>query len=132
MENLSIGELFDKGLKDSADKTMEDCKNQLGKYMSSPYTFDLPPSPQKLLPRDPNYNFYICRANVSQNIINLIDSIIKNENKNLNPENRDRLSFIRDEMLQIASNKKNRTKEEMLYIKDLIQEAYTIATTPNS
>lgn len=136
-EDLSIGDAFEefanKALYGSLSfGTIEEYGLNLEQYLNKPYTFELPPSGEKLLPSDPGYNFYICRSNVSENIYNLVYSAAENKDLPLTRIDRERLSFIKNDIKKIISNTNNRTPEEMRVIKNLTEEAYKIVSSKNN
>ncbi len=104
-------------------KTSETYRELLKVYLKPPYTFELPQ--KRLEIGDPNYDFYICRNSVLNNILTTMFRVVQNEDLPLNESDRSRVRNACDKISNMMWGMKAaemRTAEEMEAVRSSIEE----------
>lgn len=99
------------------------------KYLRPPYTFDLPPTSNKLMPDYPGYKYFMCRRGLIQPAANDIERAAADKRIELGADEREDLKISAEVILDIVRStrpKENRTKRDMVIIRAAIRNVANI------
>lgn len=99
---------------------------EVEKFLHPPYTFDLPPSGEKLMPGDQEYYHYVCRLpNLMGSPMLSIENLLADPNMDFDETSRSRLQRAHDILWSFThghNRSKNRTARQMAFIKEALED----------
>lgn len=99
---------------------------EVEKFLRPPYTFDLPPSEEKLMPGDQAYDYYVCRLpNLMMRPMLGIENLLADPHMNFDETSRSRLQRAHDILWSFThghNRSKNRTVGQMAFIRETIED----------
>lgn len=98
---------------------------EVKKLLRPPYTFDLPPSGEKLMPGDQAYGYYVCRLpNLMGGPMLGIENLLADPDMNFDEASRSRLQRAHDILWSFThghNRSRNRTPGQMAFIKETLE-----------